>query len=271
LPFHRNQVSRSRWLAGVGTSFAIVLAAAAVGAIPARAADASAVSVPVSNVHIGQVLSQVPRSGTRCAGKPATPVHITVQATRAHPNAYVNVALNARCQLVVTKIAYGVEGKAGAGHTSSKTAASVRASTAEPATSKCNHETHAVITELSGAMNLTVVQLTTYAHYTQYCNGGNMVSASASEVTYEPTWGMVGGYTVGQDYVKMDWVRTSSVKADAGDFVSYDPMTTVLAAGAIEAVDTSYPNGVADANCYWDKALQTGTSDNFGCSAGINS
>jgi hypothetical protein len=279
LRLNKERVSRGYALAGV-TVFIAASLAVALGVNPASAAavstaPVSTASIPASNVHVGQVLGEIPRTGNHCTGKPAKPVHITVQGTAAHPNAYVNVAVNGKCQLVVSKIAYGLERGAAGGSSSGGTGAgSASAGAATPfaaATAVCSHKTHAVITELSS--HLTVVQLTTYASYRQYCSGGNinLIAASASEVTYETTYGYGAGYFIGNIYVRIHSITTAAVVADAQDSVSYVSGFGGNTGGNIEAKDTTRSNGSILANCYWTSSFQAATGDSFGCSEGRDS
>src|ERR1700728_1018537 len=109
--FKRKLVHRASMISGIMLASALLAAAgtAAANAAPVEVATTHSTAAPTSNVHLGQILAQLPHSGNKCSEKAqAAPVHVSVTGTAARPDAYVNVTTNAKCQLVVSKIAYGV-------------------------------------------------------------------------------------------------------------------------------------------------------------------
>jgi hypothetical protein len=215
----------------------------------------STASIPASNVHLGQILAQVPHSGNKCSEKAqAAPVHVSVTGTAARPDAYVNVTTNAKCQLVVSKIAYGV----GASTTTGSAATTGGAVAPQAAAaSVCTRETKALLTEKS---SLTVVgTLTAQLNYRQNCTWGSIIAASAAQTAYTSFWGAGAGYEFYIEGFKLNSVTTSSMVTTANFFMEYVPDTTPEAAGDLTVKNTTDANGAEVANCSWDPSIPKNT------------
>jgi hypothetical protein len=211
-------------------------------------------AAPDSNVHLGQILAQVPHSGNKCSEKAqATPVHVSVTGTAARPNAYVNVTANAKCQLVVSKIAYGVGASTTTG-SATTTGGAVAPQAA--AASVCTRETKGLLSEKSGG--IVVGTVTAQLNYRQNCTWGSIIAASASEISYTSGWGLGAGYSFFNEGFKLNSVTTSAMVTTANFFMEYAP-TSVQAEGALQVKNTSRANGSIVANCSWDPSIPDAT------------
>jgi hypothetical protein len=250
---------------GAAATLAAVTTLAGAALAPAAFADSTvathSTAAPDSNVHLGQILAQVPHSGNKCSEKAqATPVHVSVTGTAARPNAYVNVTANAKCQLVVSKIAYGVGASTATGGASATTgsAAKTGAAVAPQATaaSVCTRETKGLLSEKSGG--IVVGTVTSQLNYRQNCTWGSIIAASASEISYTSGWGLGAGYSFFNEGFALNSVTTSAMVTTANFFMEYAP-TTVQAEGALQVKNTSRANGSIVANCSWDPSIPDAT------------
>jgi hypothetical protein len=254
---NRDRVTRGYALAGV-TVFIAASLAVALGVNPASAATvstaSSTASIPASNVHVGQVIGEIPRVGNHCTGKPAKAarVHVSVTGTAARPNAYVDVTTNAKCQLVVSKIAYGVS----ASTTTGSAATTGDAVAPQAAASVCTRETKGLLSEKSGG--IVVGTVTAQLNYRQNCTWGSIIAASASEISYTSAWGIGAGYAFFNEGFALNSVTTSSMVTTANFFMEYAP-TSVQAEGALQVKNTSNANGAIVANCSWDPSIPVAT------------
>jgi hypothetical protein len=245
-------------LPGVAVSVAALLSAA-----PAVAATSAA--VPASNVHVGQVLAQIPHSGSHCKGTLSGQVHVSVDGTSADPDAYVAMTINSKCQMVVTKIAYGTAAAGTGGTSSTKAAPSAAAPAAAPASkpTTCAHETDAAVTVSSDFVELLAG--TTYLNYRQHCNSGSNVAiyvAAVSENANTTYVGEVNGYRISIIGFTLRWAKPvgTEIVGNAQWNASGGG-----GSGVVQAIDTTKANGAVVANCYWTKSFQTQTGLSFGC------
>lgn len=257
-----------------GIAIAASAITATVSVLPANASvsgkAAAHSSAPVSNVHVGQVLAQIPKSGNKCSSKPlTTPVHVSVKSTAAHPNAYVSVSLDSKCRLVVSKIAYGMGTANTAGTSASAASSAATQATAAPAavtaaSSVCDRHTQALLSEKSG---FTVVgTVGSGLHYSQYCSWGNIISASAGETTYTSVAGIATGYGFFNDFFGLDSVTTARAISSATFNMVYIPVTSLQAQGQLTVKNTSYSDGAIYANCSWTSSISADTGgDTFVC------
>jgi hypothetical protein len=223
-------------------------------AAPVEVATHSA-AAPASNVHLGQILAQLPHSGNKCSEKArAAPVHVSVTGTAARPNAYVDVTTNAKCQLVVSKIAYGIGASTATG--SAATTGSAVAPHAVAAT-VCTRETKGLLSEKSGA--IVVGTVTAQLNYRQNCSWGSIIAASASETEITTAWGIGAGYEFYNEGFTLNSVTTSAMVTTANFFMEYVPDTTPEAAGDLSVKNTTDANGAEVANCSWDPSIPKNT------------
>jgi hypothetical protein len=205
-------------------------------------------------------LAQVPHSGNKCSEKAqAAPVHVSVTGTAARPNAYVNVTTNAKCQLVVSKIAYGIGASTATGSAATTGSAARTGSAVAPqaAASVCTRETKGLLSEKSGA--IVVGTVTAQLNYRQNCTWGSIIAASAAQSAYTSAWGIGAGYEFYIEGFTLNSVTTSSMVTTAKFFMEYVPDTTPEAAGDMQVKNTTDANGAEVANCSWDPSIPKNT------------